>query len=57
MMTRSCLLAEIGRRKNGWHPTIFDVEEECHLLGSWVIVILSTVKHVNGNLVTLEVAI
>ena len=39
MLDSFFLLSEIGRRQNKWHPTIFEVEEGCRLLGSWVIVV------------------
>ena len=51
------LLRQIGRRQNKWYPTIFELEEVCSLLESWVIDIWQTVKHVNENLVTWEVSI
>ena len=57
IMARSFLLIGIVRRRNEWHPTIFEVEGECWLQGPlsknvWWIVI-----HVNIYQLILLVAI
>ena len=57
MVASPFLLKDIGRRKNKYNPTIFEVEGGCHLLSSWVIDVWLTVKHINENIVTWEVAI
>ena len=47
MPTISSLWMEIGRRRNKWHPTVFEVEGECNLQGSWNSYVWSIMMHVN----------
>ena len=36
MVARSCLFIDISRRQKEWHPAIFEFEEGCRVLGSWM---------------------
>ena len=50
-------LINIGSKQKEWHTTIFEFEEGCRLLGSWMIHVWWIVMHGNFFLVTWEVAI
>ena len=57
MSGSSCLLKGILRRQKGFHNTISESEEVCHLRGSWNIGVWSIVMCVNIFQVTWRVAI